>query len=145
VVFAAISVNPAKMMAFPGPPGRAAESILQFLDLFLTSTLELVPRQPERPLAVEFIAVGFALWLAQVAGQVGWSRQRAGHPWSWLVYRAVLGQSWTVPFCGAGVALLPGAPGALHWLVPSFGRDPAVTSPRAAPLQCNQETERWTW
>jgi modulator of FtsH protease len=120
LVFVAISVNLAKIMAFPGLPGRAAESILQFLEVFLIATLALVPGQPERALAVEFIAVGFALWLAQVAGQVRYLRQRAGHPWSWFVYRAVLGQIATVPFCVAGVALLLGVPGALYWLVPGF-------------------------
>lgn len=55
-----------------------------------------------------------------MAGQVRYLKQRAGHPWSWFAYRAILGQIATVPFCVAGIALLFGAPGALYWLVPGF-------------------------
>jgi hypothetical protein len=120
LVFVALSVNLGKIVAFPGLPGRAAESILQFLEVFLISTAALIPRQPERALALEFIVVSFALWLAQVAGQIRYLRQRAGHPWSWFVYRAILGQIATIPFCVAGIALLLDAPGALYWLVPGF-------------------------
>jgi modulator of FtsH protease len=118
LVFVALSVNLGKIVAFPGLPGRAAESILQFLEVFLISTLALVPRQSERTLAIEFIAVSFALWLAQIAGQFRYLKQRAGHPWSWFVNRAILSQIATVPFCVAGIALLVGSPGALYWLVP---------------------------
>jgi len=120
LVFVAISVNLGKIMVFPGLPGRAAESILQFLEVFLISTAALVPRQPDQVLALEFIAIGFTLWLAQVAGQISYLRQRTGHPWSWFAYRAILGQIATVPFCVAGIALLLGSPGALYWLVPGF-------------------------
>jgi modulator of FtsH protease len=31
LVFVAVSMNAAKIMAFPGLPGRAAESLMQFL------------------------------------------------------------------------------------------------------------------
>jgi modulator of FtsH protease len=120
LVFVALSVNLGKIVAFPGLPGRAAESILQFLEVFLISTAALIPRQSGHALALEFIAIGFALWLAQLAGQIGYLKQRAGHPWSWFVYRAILSQAATIPFCVAGIALLLDAPGALYWLVPGF-------------------------
>jgi hypothetical protein len=120
LVFVALSVNLGKIVAFPGLPGRAAESILQFLEVFLISTLALIPGQPERTLAIELIAVSIALWLAQMAGQFRYLKQRAGHPWSWFWYRAILSQIATIPFCVAGIALLVGAPGALYWLVPGF-------------------------
>jgi modulator of FtsH protease len=120
LVFVALSVNLPKIMAFPGLPGRAAESMLQFLEVFLIATVALVPGQDDRTLAIEFIAIGFALWLAQIAGQIRYLRLRTGHPWSWFLYRAVFGQLATVPFCVVGIALLTGAPNAFYWLVPGF-------------------------
>jgi hypothetical protein len=120
LVFVALSVNLARIVAFPGLPGRGAESILQFLEVLLISTVALIPGQSDRALATELIAIGFALWLAQVAGQILYLRKRSGHPWTWFVLRAVLSQFATVPFCVAGIALYFGAPNALYWLVPGF-------------------------
>ena len=120
LVFVALSVNLARIVAFPGLPGRAAESILQFLEVFLISTVALIPRQSDRALALEFTAIGFTLWLAQVTGQIHYLRRRAGHPWTWFVYRAIFSQLATVPFCIAGIELLLGVPAGLYWLVPGF-------------------------
>jgi hypothetical protein len=120
LVFVALSVNLARIVAVPGLPGRAAESILQFLEVFLISTIALIPNQSERALAIEFMTIGFALWSAQVAIQIAYLRQRRGHPWSWFVHRAVLTQIAAMPFCIAGIALISGTPNALYWLVPGF-------------------------
>jgi hypothetical protein len=120
LVFVAVSINLSKIMTVPGLPGRAAESILQFLQVFLMSTVALIPRQPERILALEFLGIGLFLWIAQIVGQVRYLRMRTGHPWSWFVHRAVLTQFATIPFCVAGITLLLGVPGALYWLVPGF-------------------------
>jgi hypothetical protein len=77
LVFVAISVNLAKIIAFPGLPGRAAESMLQFLEVFLISTVALIPGQSERALAVEVTVIAFALWFAVMAGQIRYLRQRS--------------------------------------------------------------------
>jgi hypothetical protein len=107
-------------MEFPGLPGRAMESLLQFLEVFLVCTVALVPRQPERMLAIELLIIGVIFWVAQVIGQIRYLTLRAGHPWSWFVYRFVLSQLGSVPFLVAGIALLVGAPSALYWLTPGF-------------------------
>jgi hypothetical protein len=120
LVFVAFSINQTRIMAFPGLPGRAAESILQFLQVFLVATFALVPRQPDRILAIEFLTTGVIMWVAQIVVQIRYLKVRAGHPWSWFVYRAVLTQFATLPFCAAGIALLSGAPAALYWMVPGF-------------------------
>lgn len=120
LVFVAVSINLNRIIAITGLPGRAAESILQFLEVFLVATVALIPRQPQWLLADEILVIGAVMWLAQVTGQIRYLRQRAGLPWSWFVYRAVLSQFAAIPFCVARVALLVGAPGALYWLVPGF-------------------------
>jgi hypothetical protein len=120
LVFVALSVNLARIVGVPGLPGRGAESILQFLEVLLISTVALIPGQSERALAIEFMAIGFAFWLAPVAGQILYLRQRGGHPRAWFVLRVILSQFATVPFCVAGITLYFGAPNALYWLVPGF-------------------------
>jgi len=120
LVFVAFSINQSKIMEYPGLPGRAAESLLQFLEVFFISTVALIPRQPEWILAIEFLVIGIGFWSAQVFGQVRYLMLRAGHPHWWFVNRAVLSVFGAVPFLIAGIALLMGAPGALYWLVPGF-------------------------
>jgi modulator of FtsH protease len=120
LIFVALSVNLTKILAYPGLPGRAVESILQFLAVFLIATMGLIPHQSETALATEFIAIGVSLWILQAWLQVRYLKMRAGHPWSWFIYRAVLGHLATVPFCVAGIVLLLDGPGALYWLVPGF-------------------------
>jgi hypothetical protein len=120
LVFVAVSINLDRIMAYPGLPGRAAESILQFLEVFLISTVALIPKQSDGALAIEFLVLGVFFWVVQIAGQVRYLRVRAGHPWWWFVLRAALSQVATVPVLVAGIALLVGAPGAMYWLVPGF-------------------------
>ena len=122
LVFVAFSINQAKIMEYPGLPGRAMESILQFLEVFLVCTVALVPRQPEQILAIELLIVGVFFWVVQLIGQIRYLRLRAGagHPWSWFVYRFVLSQLGSVPFLVAGIALLVGSRSALYWLTPGF-------------------------
>ena len=122
LVFVAFSINQAKIMEYPGLTGRAQESILQFLEVFLVCTVALIPRQPEQILAIELLIVGVFFWVVQVIGQIRYLRLRAGagHPWSWFVYRCVLSQLGSVPFLVAGIALLVGSPSALYWLTPGF-------------------------
>jgi hypothetical protein len=120
LVFVAVSINLDRIMDYPGLPGRAAESILQFLQAFLISTVALIPKQSDAVLAIEFIAIGAVFWATQITVQVRYLKLRAGHPLWWFVQRAILSQLAIVPFLAAGVAVLFGAPGALYWLVPGF-------------------------
>jgi len=120
LVFVGVSINLDRIMEYPGLSGRAAESILQFLEVFLISMMALIPGQPERALAIELLGTGVLFWVLQITVQVGYLRLRAGHPLWWFVLRAALSQCATVPFWVAGIALLAGLPGALYWLMPGF-------------------------
>jgi hypothetical protein len=119
LVFVSVSINLDKIISLPGVSTRAAESLLQFLGAFFISTVALVPGQPLKALAAEFILIGLVSCGIQVVGQLRFF-PRAGRPWSWIVYRVVLTQLATVPFCISGIALLIGSPAALDWLIPGF-------------------------
>jgi len=120
LVFVAVSINLGKIITISGLTGRAAETILQFLEVFFISTVALIPRQPTRSVAIEFLIIGLVFWTVQIAGQIRYLRVRAGHPWSWFVSRAVACQFATVPFCVAGASLLYDFSGAFYWLVLGF-------------------------
>ena len=120
LVFVAVSIDLKHIVSVTGLPGRAAESMFQFLQVFFASMFALVPRQSATTLAVELLAVGGVSWAAQVAGQVRYALHRAGHPLSWLVSRVALSQLATLPFCIGGVELLVGSPNAMSWLLTGF-------------------------
>ena len=120
LVFVAVSINLSKILEFPGLSGRAAESLLQFLEVFFIATLALIPRQSDKVLGIELLVTGLVFWAAQVAGQIRYLKVRSGHPWSWFVDRAILGQCATLPFCVVGFAVLFDFRGAFYWLAPGF-------------------------
>jgi hypothetical protein len=120
LVFVGVSINLDRIMEYPGLSGQAAESILQFLEVFLISMVVLIPSQAERALAIELLAIGVLFWVLQITVQIRYLLSRAGHPLWWFVLRAVLSQCATVPYWVAGIALLMGLSGALYWLMPGF-------------------------
>jgi hypothetical protein len=49
----------------PGLSGRAAESVLQLVQIFFVSTVALVPGQSTTMVGVEFLTVGVVFWAAR--------------------------------------------------------------------------------
>jgi hypothetical protein len=66
LVFVAVSINLAKIIAFPGLPSRAAESIVQFLQVFFICTAMLIPRQPTSIMAAKILAVSLFSWVMRL-------------------------------------------------------------------------------
>src|SRR5271168_2525401 len=98
LVFVAVSINLPKIISFPGLPGRAAESLWQLFGVLILSTMGLIPGQPIRALAVEFLVIGAILWAAQLTLQIRSIRANPDHPRSWYISRMVLSQFATLPF-----------------------------------------------
>jgi hypothetical protein len=115
-----MSINADRVMSFPGLPARVGEAVLQFLQIFFVASVLLAPDLPGRTRPIEILVIGGISWLAQMSGQLRYLKVRAGHPWSWFLWRAVLAQLATLPFCIAGVLLLTRNPNALEWLMPGF-------------------------
>lgn len=120
LVFVAVSLNLDRILSFSGLSGRAAESILQLMQVFFIATLALVPRQSTGALGIEFIVIGVCFWIIQVVLQVRFVRAQPENAWKWIAYRAALSQLGTLPFCVAGIALLAGYCPGIYWLVPGF-------------------------
>ncbi len=114
LVIVAISINVARILAFPELPGRAAEAIVTLMGALILCSLVLIP-QPLRILGIELLAAALIIWLLPVAVQIRARRQAsAGH--SPLVLRALLGQITTLPFLAAGVLIARGSEYGFYWL-----------------------------
>src|ERR1700761_4753385 len=83
LVFVAVSINLARVLAAPGLPGRAAESIAQFMQVFFVCSALMISAQSLTTYGVEIAVVAFLSWLLQSFSQLRYSRVRSGHPLWW--------------------------------------------------------------
>ncbi len=120
LVFVAVSINLSRIMEVRGLPGRAAESLLQLLQVFFVSAMVLVPRQSFAALAAEILVISVVSWVIQTIAQTRYARAREGHPRLWLLSRTVMSQISTAPFWVAGILLALRNGGGLYWLVPGI-------------------------
>ncbi len=120
LVFVAASINLTKIFAIPGLPGRVAESMLQFLQVFFVSSVMLIPRQSLTALGYQDIFVAVLAWCGQFMSQVRYARFRANHPRKWLMQRIVTTNMASIPLFAGSIALLLGNSTALHLLVAAF-------------------------
>jgi modulator of FtsH protease len=120
LVFVAVSINLARILETPGLSGRAAESILHFLQVFFVCTAMLIPRQPITVLAYEILAIALLSWAMQLSTQIRYAKSRSGHPRIWLIMRILQTQLAAAPFIVAALLLLFGWPTGLFWLIPGF-------------------------
>ncbi len=63
LVIVGISINVARILADPGLPGRAAETLVLPTGLLVASTFALVPHQPGWVLGGELALTGAVMWL----------------------------------------------------------------------------------
>jgi hypothetical protein len=120
LVFVAVSINLTKIVAFPGLPSRAAESILQFLQVFFICTAALTPWQSAIPVAVEILCISLFSWVMQVIAQARYAKANTGHPKLWLMIRVLQTQLASIPFFVAVACIFLGRHAGLYWLVPGF-------------------------
>ena len=111
LVFVGLSINLEMIMSNPayGLTGRALEAMVLLMAVLIATCLLLVPAQGIVLAGVEVLAVGVADWGAILAIQLrqlrNWHSLEASLR-RILVTRVVAGQAATLPFVGAGVAIL---------------------------------------
>jgi hypothetical protein len=119
LVIVGISINVARILADPGLPGRAAETLVAPTGLLVVSTFALVPHQPDWILGLELLFTGLVMWAIPTrihiaafragGSQIGPGAGRARVSLAFF-------SSW--PFIVCGVLLLLHNGGALYWVVP---------------------------
>jgi hypothetical protein len=120
LIFVAVSINLARILETPGLSGRAAESILQFLQVFFVCTVALIPRQPLTTLGVEVLGITLLSCATQITSQISYAKSRSGHPLLWLIVRIAQTQLASISLTVAAILLFQGWPAGLFWLVPGF-------------------------
>ncbi len=120
LVFIALSINLTRILSTSSLPGRAAESLVQFLQVFFVCTAGMIPGQSATALAIEIIAIALLSWIFQAMMQIHYSRFRSGHPLRWLITRILQTNLASIPLVVAGVFLFLGWPAGVYWLVPAF-------------------------
>ena len=119
LLFVAISINLARILAFPHLTPRAAKALTTLIGVLFTASFCLVPGQSKNLLAVELVVLGAAIWIVITVMYLRHSRgnpyMRAGQK---LTYGA-LAQLSTLPLVVCGVSLLYARGGGLYWLVPA--------------------------
>jgi modulator of FtsH protease len=116
LLFVAVSINLARVLAIEHLPERAAETLYVLVGVLVVATFGLVPGQSPAAFGAEVVATGLALWGVSVRTQVrAYQNVEARR---WLARRVVGTQAATVPFIVGGALLVSGHPSGLYWLVP---------------------------
>jgi hypothetical protein len=114
LIFVAVSINLARVLAFPQLPGRAAEALIVVLSVLVVATCALVPGQGNRALGLEVAVAGLGVCAASTRIQVRARGPR--HPDDRLSRRVMLAQMPAVPFVVGGALLAMGSAKGLYWL-----------------------------
>jgi len=120
LVMVAISINLARILADPGLPGRAAETLVAPSGVLVIASLALVPRQPLWMFGTEAIAVGLVLALASAHVLRGVGRLQHHVGAGYIAGRVAVALLCCMPFIISGVLLVLGCRSALYWMVPGM-------------------------
>jgi modulator of FtsH protease len=114
LVFVGMSINIARILQFPGLPGRAGQTIVVLANALAICLLLLPPDQGNVALGLEVLLVGLTTLVVTVAIEV---RSPLSDRRQHRVAEIVLTHLATLPFVVAGVSLLARAGGGLYWVV----------------------------
>jgi hypothetical protein len=116
LLFVAVSINLARIIAVPTLPARAFEALAVLVMVLLVASLALVPDQSAMRLGSEVLAVALGTWFITVFLQRR-SPKDPSAPRGWMLSRVVPTQFATLPMIVAGASILVGRRGGLHWTV----------------------------
>jgi len=115
LLFVAVSINLAKILALEHLPGRAGETLLLLAGVLAVATCGLVPGQSRLVFGCEVVAASAVVWGASVKTQVRAYRYVEAR--QWLLARVLWVQAATLPFLVGGALLIAGHDSGLYWLV----------------------------
>ncbi len=119
LIFVAVSINLAQILADSRLPTRAAETLVVLLGLLFVSVFTLVPSQARTVLGSEIGVLGLVMAVILLPRRRKVPRE-AGEPLTWSLVPLLVILGSTIPMIGAGISLLAGAGGGLYWLVPEL-------------------------
>ncbi len=119
LIFVAVSINLAQILADSRLPTRAAETLVVLLGLLFVSVFVLVPGQARTVLGSEIGVLGLVMAVILLPRRRKVPRE-AGEPLTWTLVPLLVILGSTIPMIAAGISVLAGAGGGLYWLVPEL-------------------------
>lgn len=112
----AISINLARILAFPQLPMRAAELLLMLTGVLVLASLALVPGQPIALFGAELSAIGAVTFAVTLANQLQSLPPIEGLTPPKKMLRALVSTAATLPLVAGGIQLVLGLDGGLYWV-----------------------------
>jgi uncharacterized membrane protein HdeD (DUF308 family) len=112
LIFVAVSINLAQILADHRLPIRAAGTLSLLLGLVLLSVFILVPGQARVVLGCEIAGLGLVMAVVRLARRLRVPRE-PGDPLAWSLVPLVVIRSATIPMIVAGISLVADAGGGL--------------------------------
>jgi modulator of FtsH protease len=119
LIFVAVSINLAEVLADRRLVIRAAETLSLLLGLLLLAVFVLVPGQDRAVLGSEVGVLGLVMALVLLASRLRLPSE-AGEPLTWSLVPLTVILGGTAPMIVAGISVLAGAGGGLYWLLPEL-------------------------
>jgi hypothetical protein len=115
-VVVAISINLARILAYPSLPRRAGEALIGPVGAITVASLILIPGQPALLLGAEVLAVGLIMVVAPIVFQVRWRRDREDATAVERVARAATSAGYSLAFVIGGALLMASVGAGLYWI-----------------------------
>jgi hypothetical protein len=115
LLFVAVSINVERIVAYPGLPDRAFQTLLTVLAVLVASLSGLVPGQSRVALGVELLGLGLGvgLWVIGLGTRSARHMERR----SWVVSSLALSLPAALTLAVGGISLLAEAGGGLYWVL----------------------------
>lgn len=117
LLFVAVSINLAEIVATPELPGRVASTLGLLVALLVVSIFIAAPHQSPSALGLEIAAVGVLTGIGSLAGGL---HRRGGRPIGWAMISLLAQLVPAVLLIIGGVLQALRADGAMHWVLAAF-------------------------
>lgn len=120
LIFVGVSISLSKILQYPKLADRGLESLILLVNILVTASLGLVPRQASMVFGIETVVLGAVTWTivqridrAMIrATDVQWKKY---YRWNMLYNQLVL-----VPYIAGGIVLLMRGETGLYWMLPGI-------------------------
>ncbi len=120
LIFVAVSINLAGILAAPYLPNRALQSLTLLLNILIISSLMLVPKQSLTLIGIEVLAVAIVLWVITFKFAFSMLRNTPAEHKKHSRINLLFTQISVLPFLIAGISIFCCGEGGFYWFVPGM-------------------------
>jgi modulator of FtsH protease len=116
LLFVGVSLNLAKILAFPALPGRALDALILIIGVLVIASVMLVPGQPLVLLGIETLVLGLLFWVPMTLRNVRVLRTVDVRNRSHFIQNLIFLQVAVLPYIVGGLVMIAGNLSGLYWL-----------------------------